>query len=58
MIIVKVDFDRDYFRYVIDKMNDYYDDYYINELRSRANSVKIIYSENILITTTLALLDS
>ena len=39
-------------------MNDHYDDYYINELRSRANSVKIIYSENILITTTLALLDS
>ena len=38
MIIVKVDFDRDYFKSVIDKMNDYYKDYYINELLSRANS--------------------
>ena len=38
MIIVKVDFDREYFKSVIDKMNDYYKDYYINELLSRANS--------------------
>ena len=40
MIIVKVDFDRDYFKSVIDKikMNDYYKDYYINELLSRASS--------------------
>ena len=38
IIIVKVDFDRDYFKSVIDKMNDYYKDYYINELLSRANS--------------------
>ena len=38
MIIVKVDFDRDYFKSVIDKMNDYYKDYYINELLNRANS--------------------
>ena len=27
MIIVKVDFDRDYFQSVIDKMNHYYKDY-------------------------------
>ena len=38
MIIVKVDFDRDYFKSVTDKMNDYYKDYYINELLNRANS--------------------
>ena len=40
MIFVKVDFDRDYFKSVIDKikMNDYYKDYYINELLSRASS--------------------
>ena len=38
MIIVKVDFDRDYFQSVIDKINHYYKDYYINELLSRANS--------------------
>ena len=38
MIIVKVDFDREYFQSVIDKMNHYYKDYYINELLSRANS--------------------
>ena len=38
MIIVKVDFDRDYFKSVIDKMNDYYKDYYINELLNRVNS--------------------
>ena len=38
MIIVKVDFDREYFKSVIDKMNDYYKDYYINELLSRASS--------------------
>ena len=38
MIIVKVDFDRGYFKSVIDKMNDYYKDYYINELLNRANS--------------------
>ena len=38
MIIVKVDFDRDYFQSVIDKMNHYYKDYYINEILSRANS--------------------
>ena len=38
MIIVKVDFDRDYFQSIIDKMNHYYKDYYINELLSRANS--------------------
>ena len=38
MIIVKVDFDRDYFKSVIDKMNDYYKGYCINELHSRATS--------------------
>ena len=38
MIIVKVDFDRDYFKSVIDTMNDYYKDYCINELLNRANS--------------------
>ena len=38
MILVKVDFDREYFQSVIDKMNHYYKDYYINELLSRANS--------------------
>ena len=38
MIIEKVDFDRDYFQPVIDKMNHYYKDYYNNELLSRANS--------------------
>ena len=38
MIIVEVDFDRYYFQSVIDKMNHYYKDYYINELLSRANS--------------------
>ena len=42
MIIVKVDFDRDYFKSFIDNllflMNDYYKDYYINELFNRANS--------------------
>ena len=38
MIIVKVNFDRDHFKSVIDKMNDYYKDYYINELLNRANS--------------------
>ena len=38
MIIVKVDFDRDYFKSVIDKMNDYYKDYYINQLLNRAIS--------------------
>ena len=43
MIIVKVDFDRDYFKSVIDKMNDYYKDYYINELLSRANSAYKLY---------------
>ena len=32
MIIVKVDFDRDCFKSVIEKMNGYYKDYYINEL--------------------------
>ena len=37
MIIVKVDFDRDCFKSVIVKMNDYYKDYYINELLNRAN---------------------
>ena len=38
MIIVKVDFDRDYFKFFIDKMNDYYKDHYLNELFNRANS--------------------
>ena len=38
MIIVKVDFDTDYFKSVIDKMNDYYKDYYINELLNTVNS--------------------
>ena len=38
MIIVKVDFDRDYFKFFIDKMNDYYKDHYLNELLNRANS--------------------
>ena len=38
MIIVKVNLDRDNFQSVIDKMNHYYKDYYINELFSRANS--------------------
>ena len=38
MILVKIDFDRDYFKSVIDKMNDYYKSYYINGLLSRANS--------------------
>ena len=39
MIIVKVDFDRDYFQCVTDKINHYYKNYYISELLSRANSV-------------------
>ena len=38
MITVKVDFDRDCFKSVIEKMNGYYKDYYINELPSSANS--------------------
>ena len=38
MIIVKVDFDRDYYKSVVDKMNDYYKGYYVNELLNRANS--------------------
>ena len=38
MIIVKADFDRDYFKSVIEKMNDYYRNYYIDELLTRADS--------------------
>ena len=38
MIIVKVGFDRDYFKSLTDKINDYHKDYYINKLLSRANS--------------------
>ena len=38
IIIVKTDFDRDYFKSVIDNMNDYYKGYYIIELLNRANS--------------------
>ena len=38
VIIVKIDFDRDYFNSVTDRMNDYYKDHYKNELLSRANS--------------------
>ena len=38
MILEKVDFDRDYFKSVIDNMNDYYKNYYITGLLSRANS--------------------
>lgn len=37
-IIVKVDFEGDYFKPITDKMNDYCQEYYINELLSRANS--------------------
>ena len=43
MIIVKVDFDRDCFKSVIEKMNGYYKDYYINELPSSANSEQKLY---------------
>ena len=43
MILVKVDFYREYFQSVIDKMNHYYKDYYINELLSRANSEQKLY---------------
>ena len=53
MIIVKVDFDRDYFQSVLDKMN-HYKDYYKNELLSRANSEEILY---IVITTIPGLFD-
>ena len=38
MIIVKVDSDRDYLKSVIDKINDYYKNYYINEFLIKANS--------------------
>ena len=38
VIIVKIDFDRDYFKSATDRMNDYYKDHYKNELLSRANS--------------------
>ena len=43
MIIVKVAFNRDYFKYVIDNMNNYYKDYYINELLSRVNNESEFY---------------
>ena len=43
MIIVKVDFYRDYFKSVIDKINDCYKENYIKELLSRANSEEILY---------------
>ena len=33
-------FDRDYFKSVIDKMSDYYKDYYINELLNRATTAE------------------
>ena len=36
-------FDRDYFKSVIDKMSDYYKDYYINELLNRATTAWKLY---------------
>ena len=38
IITVKADFDKDYFKFVAEKINNYYKCYYINEYLSRANS--------------------
>ena len=56
IIIVKVDFDRDYFISAICKINDFYKDYYINGLLSRGNSEWKLYMVTIWLQ--ILLLDS
>ena len=53
MTIVEVDFDRDYFKYVTKKINDFYKDYYTDELLSKANKEQNLYIVKQLITTFL-----